>query len=146
MGTRASRNPGTGPDQSTRRVGPSVPPKLVAILCVGLVLIAALVWSSQRWGGAPTKPDYRGTGTVVALLPPPSSLHATRPVIIIHHDPIAGLMDEAMSMPFIAASARLLDGLRPGDRIAFGLKTTPEALEVVSIERAKPGRQPGGNR
>jgi hypothetical protein len=44
-------------------------------------------------------------------------------------------MDEAMSMPFIAASTKLFEGVRPGDRIAFGLKITPEALLVVSIER-----------
>jgi Cu/Ag efflux protein CusF len=75
----------------------------------------------------------------VALVPPPSNLHATRPVIVIYHDQVPGLMDEAMSMPFIAASTKLFEGLRPGDRIAFGLKNTPDALLVVTIERLTPG-------
>jgi hypothetical protein len=82
-------------------------------------------------------PHWRGTGTVVAVLPPPSSLHATRPVIIIHHEPIRGLMEETMDMPFIAASTDLFEGLRAGDRIAFVLKNTPDALLVVAIERLR---------
>lgn len=111
---------------------------------LGLAIVAALVWSLHARSGTAPKPDYRGTGVVVALLPPPSNLHATRPVIIISHDPVPGLMDEAMSMPFIAASTTLFRDLRPGDRIAFGLKTTPDALLVVSIERVAPHQQRGG--
>jgi Cu/Ag efflux protein CusF len=71
----------------------------------------------------------------MAILPAPSHLHATRPVIVIEHEPIAGLMDEKMSMPFIAASTALFKGLAPGDRIAFGLKDTPGVLLVVTVER-----------
>jgi Cu/Ag efflux protein CusF len=62
-------------------------------------------------------------------------LHPTRSVIIIQHDPLPGLMEEAMAMPFLAASTRLFRDLRPGDRIAFGLKETSDALLVVSLER-----------
>lgn len=72
------------------------------------------------------------------MLPPPSDLHATRPVIVIRHDPIPGLMEEAMYMPFIVASPGLFESLRPGDRIAFGLKETPGALLVISIDRLPP--------
>ncbi len=85
--------------------------------------------------GTAARPDWRGTGVVVALLPSPSSLHATRPVIIIHHDPIRGLMEETMDMPFIAASTELFRNLRPGDRVAFGPQDVPGALLVVAIER-----------
>jgi Cu/Ag efflux protein CusF len=59
-------------------------------------------------------------------------------VIIIHHDPLPGLMEEAMAMPFLAASTQLFGNLRPGDRIAFGLKETPDALLVVSLKRLNP--------
>ena len=85
--------------------------------------------------GAPTVAEFRGTGVVVALLAPPSSLHATRPVIVIHHDPIVPLMPERMDMPFLAASAALFANLRAGDRIAFTLRDTADALLVVRIER-----------
>jgi len=80
-------------------------------------------------------PRWRGVGVVVALLPAPSSLHATRPVVVLDHEPIHGLMEERMSMPFIAASADLFRGLRAGDRVAFALAETPDALLVVSLEK-----------
>ena len=98
--------------------------RVAVLIAVGLALCAA----------GPTV-TYHGTGTVLALLPPPSDLHATRPVIVIEHDPIAGLMAEHMAMPFIVASTTLFDGLHAGDRISFGLEDTPGALLVVTIER-----------
>jgi Cu/Ag efflux protein CusF len=83
-------------------------------------------------------PELHGTGVVVALLPPPSNLHATRPVIVIHHDPLLPLMPEAMDMPFLAASTALFANIRAGDRIVFTLRETADALVVVAIERARP--------
>jgi Copper binding periplasmic protein CusF len=80
-------------------------------------------------------PRWRGVGVVVALLPAPSSLHATRPVVVLDHEPVHGLMEERMSMPFIAASAELFRGLKVGDRVAFALAETPDALLVVSLEK-----------
>ncbi len=120
--------------------------KLAVTLALGLLVCGGAI--GYFLGSRPTapQPDYQGTGVVVALLPPPSNLHATRPVIIIHHDPVPGLMEEAMSMPFIATSTKLFEGLRPGDRISFGLRSTSEALEVISIERvASPRRQDDGS-
>jgi hypothetical protein len=103
------------------------------ILATLLFAVGIAAGQSVRESGV--KPDYRGRGVVLAMLPPPSDLHATRPVIVIEHEPIAGLMDEKMAMPFIAASTALFQGLRKGDRIAFGLKDTPDALLVVAVER-----------
>jgi hypothetical protein len=80
-------------------------------------------------------PDYQGTGVIVGLHPAPSSLHATRPVVVVRHDPIRGLMDESMEHPFIVASASLFAGLEVGDRVEFGMKTTRDALLVVSLKR-----------
>jgi hypothetical protein len=104
---------------------------------LGLLLGVAVAVTTSA-GAQPTqppRPDWRGTGTVVALLRPPSELHPTRPVIVLKHDPIPGLMEESMYMPFIVASLSLFDGLTPGERVAFALKETPDALVVVSIER-----------
>src|SRR5207249_3345880 len=97
-----------------------------------LVLIAALPAAHAQ----PAR--WRGTGVVVAVLPAPSSLHATRPVIVLDHQPIAGLMEQRMSMPFIAASADLFRGIKAGDHVAFALAETPDALLVVSLERLGP--------
>jgi Copper binding periplasmic protein CusF len=103
---------------------------------LGLLVLPPAYGAPQ--GGTDVSVDYHGTGTVLALLPPPSSLHATRPVIVIQHDPIPGLMDDAMSMPFLAASVALFRELRAGDRIAFGLRVEPDALLVVHIKRLGP--------
>src|SRR5207245_11068371 len=81
------------------------------------------------------KPDWRGTGVVPQLLPPPSDLHATRPVIVLRHEPIPGLMEESMTMPFIAASTALFRDVRVGERVSFGLKETPDALLVISLQK-----------
>ena len=102
-------------------------------LAIGLLLLVARMGAAQSAAGV--SGDYHATGVILALLPPPSNLHATRPVIIIQHDPIPGLMDEGMAMPFLVASLNLFDGFRPGDRIAFDLHTVPDALLVVHIER-----------
>ena len=106
---------------------------LKAVAAAATLVAPLVVLAADRDAIAP-KSDWRGTGVIQALLPPPSSLHATRPVIIIEHDPIAGLMKEKMSMPFIAASTDLFRGFKVGDRISFGLKDTPDALLVIVIQ------------
>jgi Cu/Ag efflux protein CusF len=106
---------------------------------LGLITALAVPVAAQpARPAAGVKPDWRGTGVVLSLLRPPSDLHATRPVIVIRHEAIPGLMESPMSMPFFVASAALFEGLRAGDRIAFGLKDVPDALLVISIERLPP--------
>jgi Cu/Ag efflux protein CusF len=100
-----------------------------------LVLAAPVsVGAFQTVRGTST-PDYQGTGVIIGIHPPPSALHPTRPVIVLRHDPIVGLMDESMTMPFIAASTDLFQGVKAGDRVTFGLKSTEDALLVISVQR-----------
>lgn len=106
---------------------------VLPLLCA--VALAAGGWPVWSLWLAGPKVDYRGTGTVEAVLPPPSHWHRTRPVIVIHHDPVPNLMTETMSMPFIAASTGLFRGLHVGDRVAFGMQETPDALLVVTTKR-----------
>src|SRR5438876_9359761 len=106
--------------------------RVAVLIAAGLALCAA----------RPTV-TYHGTGTVLALLPPPSDLHATRPVIVIEHDPIAGLMAEHMAMPFIAASTTLFDGLHAGDGVSCGLADRAGPPRVGPVERT-PARRGGG--
>jgi Cu/Ag efflux protein CusF len=113
------------------------------VRCRRVVALALLVMIAGPASAQPArpdrgKPDWRGTGVIVKLLPPPSDLHATRPVIVLQHDPIPGLMAESMTMPFIAASTVLFRDVRVGERVSFGLKETPDALLVISIEEAPP--------
>jgi Cu/Ag efflux protein CusF len=102
-----------------------------------IIAALALVTGAVAPAGAQAPAEYRGTGVVVALMPAPSSLHATRPVVILQHQPIPGLMDEEMSMPFIASSADLFRNVKPGDRVTFVLRDTPGALLVISLQRVQ---------
>jgi Cu/Ag efflux protein CusF len=117
----------------------SLTPRRIVLLAASLVTIAvACVEGWETPSTSTSTPDYQGTGVIVGLHPPPSSLHPTRPVVVLRHDPIVGLMDESMEMPFIAASTALFAGLKPGDHVEFGLKTTPDALLVIFLRRAPP--------
>ena len=104
-------------------------------IVVATVLL--LVWGGAAQGdgasSSTSPPDYQGTGVIVSLHPPPSTLHPTRPVVVLDHEPIVGLMDEKMVMPFLAASTALFKDLKPGDRVDFGLKSTPDALLVIYL-------------
>jgi len=112
------------------------------VLVVAWSMVAApAVAGGQGTLGSTSKPDYQGTGVIVGLHPPPSSLHPTRPVVVLKHEPIVGLMDEKMEMPFIAASTDLFKGLKSGDRVEFGLKSTPDALLVISLHPLPAGRR-----
>ena len=108
--------------------------RLVGLLLLVVVGLAAPA-AAQTARLATPQADWRGTAVVLAILPPPSDLHATRPVILLQHDAVPGLMEEAMAMPFLVASPALFKGIRPGDRITFGLQDVPGALLVISIER-----------
>jgi Cu/Ag efflux protein CusF len=105
---------------------------LFGALVLLLIVLAPAVAQPPR-AAAPR--EWHGNGVVLAVLPPPSTLHATQPVIVIQHQAIPGLMEEAMTMPFLVASASLFEGLKAGDRIAFVLRDVPESLLVVAIER-----------
>jgi Cu/Ag efflux protein CusF len=102
-----------------------------------IVAALAVVGGTMTLARAQAPVEYRGTGVVVALMPAPSSLHATRPVIVLQHEPIPGLMDEEMSMPFVASSPDLFRNLKPGDRVIFVLRDTPGALLVISLQRVQ---------
>ena len=110
--------------------------QLIGVLgALGLMLVPLAPAAAQAPRPGPARSEWRGTGVVLAVLPPPSDLHATRPVIVIQHEAVPGLMEEAMAMPFLVASTNLFEGLKAGDRIGFVLREVPDALLVVSIER-----------
>jgi Cu/Ag efflux protein CusF len=107
---------------------------------IAVALIAALAGFLPA--SAQTGRRWKSAATIVALMPPPSALHATRPVVILDHEPIPGLMEEKMSMAFVAASTDLFRGLSPGDHVTFELEDVPGALLVVTLARV-PGSTPG---
>jgi copper binding protein CusF len=123
------------------RFGTICPGRLGKTFALSMLTVATLLWlpAPCRAAGEPGTPaGYHGTGVVVAVMPAPSRLHATRPVLVIHHAPILPLMAEEMDMPFLVASPALLEHLHAGDRITFTLEVTSDALLVVAVERVGP--------
>jgi Cu/Ag efflux protein CusF len=112
--------------------------RTAALLLIALAAGPAAAQPARPRTATPASatPDWHGTGVILKMLMPPSELHATRPVIVLQHDPIPGLMEEAMTMPFITASAALFRQRYAGERVTFGLKEVPDALLVISIEPA----------
>lgn len=108
-----------------------------ALVALGVLVLATGLAGAQPAKPASAKADWRGTGVILRLLPPPSDLHATRPVIVLQHEPIPGLMEESMTMPFLAASTALFQGHHAGERVTFGLREVPDALLVIWIETAR---------
>lgn len=109
-------------------------------LGLALVVLAAGAGSWLLWPGAEDLSGpgvYHGTGLVLAVLPAPSPLDATRPVIILRHDPIEALMEKGMTHPFVVRSEELLRGIGPGTPVRFTLKDTPGTLLVVRLEKVE---------
>jgi len=80
---------------------------------------------------------YRLSGRVVEVALPPSRHHASRPVVVLDHEAVRGLMD-AHTMPFLAASAEVIKDFRPGERVRVALTSTLEALLVTELVRIGP--------
>ncbi len=73
----------------------------------------------------PAKGTWRAVGVVEEV---------GQSFVVIRHETIPGLM-EGHSMDFFLESKTLLDGVKPGDRVRFLLKSTPNALLVVRLEK-----------
>lgn len=70
---------------------------------------------------------YHGVGVI-------EEIHKDRATVQINHEDIKDFMP-AMSMPFPVKDAGMLDPFAAGDRIKFGLQSTPAGLVVVEMEK-----------
>jgi Cu/Ag efflux protein CusF len=116
---------------------------LLVDVALALGLGAGLLWSAReirqlrqelaaarRTPAPPPADSWTSEGIVRLVQPGPG-------VVWLTHGDIPGLM-EGMTMPFEAASGRLLAGLSPGDRVRFTLKQQDGRLLVVAIEKEGP--------
>ncbi|HLC40192.1 MAG TPA: copper-binding protein [Methylomirabilota bacterium] len=90
-----------------------------------LLLVLGLVTGGLLMALTPAKGTWRATGVVEEV---------GQTLVLIRHETIPGLM-EGHSMDFFVESKNLLDGIRPGDRVRFTLKSTPNTLLVVRLEK-----------
>lgn len=133
---RRFRNSGDGASgvAGRRRVRRVVLVGFVALATAGGVAWA--LWSLTDPNQDEDGPKiYKGTGIVEGVLLAPSAFDRKLDGLLIRHEAIKDLMDEAMTHPFVVKSRRLLRGLRPGDRIRFTLKDRPGALLVIYVKK-----------
>jgi Cu/Ag efflux protein CusF len=57
--------------------------------------------------------------------------------LVIKHGDFKGMDMPAMTMAFLVKDAKMLDGVKPGDRIRFSVEQTGGDLVITKIEKAK---------
>ncbi len=57
--------------------------------------------------------------------------------LTLHHGPIANLEMPGMTMVFRVADPKMLDGLKPGDKLRFTAERIDGAITVTRIEPAR---------
>lgn len=110
--------------------GPARPPSRQTAAGPWLVTaLLLLVLGAGVWGFltllSPEKGTWRAVGIVEAV---------GQDFVVIRHETIPGLMG-ARSSVFFVASRGLLDGVGPGDRVRFLLKSPTNAPVLVSLEK-----------
>lgn len=98
------------------------------------VLAAALVVCCGA-GACVRDREYEGRGVVESIDGP--RLHA-----VIRHEAIPGFM-VAMTMRFGVESSTVLDGIAPGETVAFALRARGGELTLLRVTRATGAAPPG---
>ena len=81
---------------------------------------------SSNGASANTSDTHSATGTVDSV---------SGSEVTISHDPIKTIGWPAMTMPFTAQDAALLNGIKPGDRVSFVFSKTGDASTITSISK-----------
>jgi len=84
---------------------------------------------------APAKGAHRGQGTVTAVNPKAGQIE-------LDHAPMPSIQWPAMKMTFKVENTALLDGLKPGDAVAFEMRGEPDSEGNYIIQRITPGGRP----
>ena len=102
--------------------------KLVSILMLAALLAAFAGCSSgKKDGQAGGEKLYDVKGKVVAVDP-------KKPAVTLDHEDIPGLM-KAMEMEFRVESDKIVEGLKPGDRVQGKLKKTDAGYLITQLEK-----------
>ena len=92
-----------------------------------MVLLAAL--AAGIWGTVIRPAAYEVRGTIVA--------RSASDMLLVRHEPVAGLGMNAMELMAISASPALLDPVdpRPGDRVKLAVRQRDAQLVLIRIEK-----------
>ena len=113
---------------STRRVAPlNTRAARWGVAALFVALLAA--FAAGIWGTVLRPAAYEVRGTIAAR--PASNL------ILVNHDPVAGLGRGAMELMAVFAEPALLDaaGPKPGDRVRLAVRPAGDRLVLLRIEK-----------
>ena len=81
------------------------------------------------WGTVIRPAAYEVRGTIVA--------RSASDMLLVRHEPVAGLGMSAMELMAISASPALLDPVdpRPGDRVRLAVRQRDDQLVLIRIEK-----------
>jgi Cu/Ag efflux protein CusF len=102
--------------------------KLLLSLWLPLFLVGAVVMGCRSRSESSKEKTYEIKGIVVAL-------DAKKPSAKLDHQDIPGFM-MAMEMEFDAASPKVLEGLRPGDKVQGKLKVEAGKAIITVLEKS----------
>jgi len=90
-------------------------------------LLAA--FAAGIWGTVIRPAAYEVRGTIVA--------RSASDMLLVRHEPVAGLGMSAMELMAISASPALLDPVdpRPGDRVNLAVRQRDDQLVLIRIEK-----------
>jgi Copper binding periplasmic protein CusF len=90
-------------------------------------LLAA--FAAGIWGTVIRPAAYEVRGTIVA--------RSASDMLLVRHEPVAGLGMKAMELMAISASPALLDPVdpRPGDRVKLAVRQRDDQLVLIRIEK-----------
>lgn len=96
------------------------------LMLLGLVC-AAPIQAADAPAAKAAMPAEAAQGTGVV-----NKVDLAKGVVNIAHEPIAALKWPAMTMDFKVADKKLLDGLKPGQKVSFGIAKDAKAGFVIS--------------
>jgi Cu(I)/Ag(I) efflux system protein CusF len=108
---------------------------IVAIACAGTAF--------AQTSAADHSAHHPAVGSAVAAAGAPTSDGEVRKVdkeqgkVTLKHGPIASLDMPGMTMVFKVADPKMLDNLKPGDKVKFAASGKDGALTVTAIQMAK---------
>jgi Cu(I)/Ag(I) efflux system protein CusF len=112
--------------------------KLPSLVTMAVLSLAAPAFAQT----SPVDHMAHHPAAVTAAAAPPSDgevrkVDKEQARITLKHGPIADLDMPGMTMVFRVADPKLLDGLKPGDKVKFAANNLDGALTVTAIEVAK---------
>jgi len=108
---------------------------VVAVYSMTLVFVGASAPAlAQAPAGQSAAVAAKSTGTAEGEI---RRVDAAAKTITVKHGDFKGIDMPAMTMLFPVKDAKMLDGVKPGDRVKFAVEQSGPDLVVTKIEKAK---------